>query len=158
MSVGVRRRDRRARHTERGQLQGLDTDHAAAARQPHPLDQRHAGRRGRATRGRRQLTLIKFKRARVLTKKKEDNKQNKHQPQQKKNYYYKTNNNKKRQEKSSSPSPPPWTPRPPPSTHTLTHTHTPTEKKKKIHPTSSSPRSSTVPPISRVLLLLFPLS
>lgn len=44
---GVRRRHRRAGHAVRGELQGLHAHHAAAARQPHALDLRHAGRRRR---------------------------------------------------------------------------------------------------------------
>lgn len=53
--TGVRWRDRRIGHTERGLVQGLDTDHAAPERQPDSVDVRHAGRRWRARRGWRQL-------------------------------------------------------------------------------------------------------
>lgn len=58
--TGVRRCDRGIRHTERGQLQRFHPDNATVARQPHSLDQRHAGRRGRTTGGRRQLTLLRL--------------------------------------------------------------------------------------------------
>lgn len=54
--AGVRRRDRGAGHAERGLVQGLHADHAAAAGQPDAVDVGHAGRRRRAGRGRRQLT------------------------------------------------------------------------------------------------------
>lgn len=54
--AGIRRRDRRTGHSERGLVQRLDADNAAAARQPDAVDVRHSGRRRRARRGRRQLT------------------------------------------------------------------------------------------------------
>lgn len=41
----VRRRHRRAGHAVGGELQGLHSNHAAAAGQPHAVDLRHAGRR-----------------------------------------------------------------------------------------------------------------
>ena len=44
ISAGLRRRDRRVGHAERGLVQGLDADHAAAARQPHAVDERRGGR------------------------------------------------------------------------------------------------------------------
>lgn len=49
--VGVRRRDCRVGHVERGLLQGLNADHAAPARQLDVVDLRHARGRGRAPGG-----------------------------------------------------------------------------------------------------------